>query len=1223
MNMKEHFLLTAIVIVATLSCVGQVAWASDTEVPELKYAEKLIEDGMPEVAREELEMFIEGEASDDSRQHAMILLGDIRRSRSEFDEARSLYFGAYEASPRGERACVALFMAGECSLHLGRYRDAASTFEQVAARFPECSHFCPALRNVGVAFFRRGEFAQAAKEFEKGLALCGEKRWKPELLYWLGAALTHTDAERAKATFELLRRDHRGTQAAFRGSVRLAKMLREEDNARGALDVLGDALSYKVNDELLSEAFRERAELLESLGRPGDAALAYAECSRLSPDSSVAEECNIRAQVGLLEAREYRQASALAEKLLSEKPSVRGRRTSLLTQARAARSRRAIRDALDFLSEMDCTVRADSLCLEAAAEEGEVREELGDSDGAVGSYLRALTLPGNDELHAAALMRLGELSGKQTGTGERVGASERGRAYYTLLVELYPESEHVQAAMWELARIHETVGDFSEASAAYRRLARDFPLGPRADEALERAGVLETLFPPKVGSEELRRLRALIVSAASGSLGGDKLLEQAAVLFESRLRSFGEAQAMLAQGLRSSPPERKHFMLLELSKVHMLLSRRYAFEGKTKEAAQHKAAGLRFLRDLVTQYGGTQLADDAQFALIEDELERLEPPGKYRSAASRYTEFLQGYPDSDRFEEALLGRAQALMELSAGPGDEPYLEAQASYQKLIDEFPQSSLLAEAHFGKGHMFRKAGNLDAAEREFEIVLSNYRESTPVPEAAYELGECKLARRDLERAISLYTFAFENGKTRTLRERALSRRGDCFLVKGELDKAVREYEYILKHHPTGPFADDLLARQAEAYLKRGMLREATGPVERLSTQFPNSRLLLRVLVRKGEAEAHAKDFSKAASTYARLYSEFPETRADSTVMLALGRASFESGDFSSSFDAYERTLKLAKSTATRKEAARRLVLSLAKMGDDSGAQKRMEWYEKSFPADTTLSAEIAFERGMALYEASEFDGAYERLSGASGKLRGESRKRALVTMGMCKLRQQDFPKASEHFGEAVRLASSDSTLNATAYFKLGTSLYAQSRFLEASRAYIGAVRLAPDASVRCDAWYNSALCLEKAEEWGEAASLYEEITNACEGKQARDAAFKSGYCELNAGHHRRAVTLLREALGVVDEEEKLEVQYWIGETYAAMGEFERAASEFLKVPFLYGEGSLWAVTARFKAGMAFERSGDVEAAAKQYRILLEKEGERSQWGSAAEERLLELSK
>jgi pimeloyl-ACP methyl ester carboxylesterase len=73
------------------------------------------------------------------------------------------------------------------------------------------------------------------------------------------------------------------------------------------------------------------------------------------------------------------------------------------------------------------------------------------------------------------------------------------------------------------------------------------------------------------------------------------------------------------------------------------------------------------------------------------------------------------------------------MSLSASPGDQFHTEAQASYEKLIAEFPASPLVAEARYAKGHLLRVAGQIEAAEREFEIVLAEYPESDRVAEAA----------------------------------------------------------------------------------------------------------------------------------------------------------------------------------------------------------------------------------------------------------------------------------------------------------------------------------------------------------------------------------------------------------------------------------------------------------------------------------------------------------
>jgi TolA-binding protein len=237
------------------------------------------------------------------------------------------------------------------------------------------------------------------------------------------------------------------------------------------------------------------------------------------------------------------------------------------------------------------------------------------------------------------------------------------------------------------------------------------------------------------------------------------------------------------------------------------------------------------------------------------------------------------------------------------------------------------------------------------------------------------------------------------------------------------------------------------------------------------------------------------------------------------------------------------------------------------------------------------------------------------------------ALVTMGLAKLKAGDYAAAAEAFRTAVEVGQEtprqDSSLAYTARFKLGSSLFAMSSFNEASVAYLNAVQYCRDSSQCCEAWYNGGLCLERAEDWRGAADLYLKVAGGCSGKLGKDAAFKVGYCRLNAGDNREATALLAKALETSDEAEKPEIQYWIGEAYAAAGDMERAAAEFLKVPYLYGESTLWAVTARYKAGQAFEAAGNKDAAVRQYRTIIQREGEQSEWGSMAKERLLLLSK
>jgi TolA-binding protein len=1221
----SSILLSVVISSVTLVVVPLSARAGEPtgegKSGELEYAEKLIKDGLYDVARGELGRLTGQDTPADLRQRTFMLLGEIETAASDHEKARKLYVSAYEASPKGEEACRTLMKAGESSFLLGDYKGAAAVFQKLLALFPECPLVCSAMFDLGRAHFELGDYEQAVREFERARSACAVDKENPELPLWLGRAQFRLDRGKGREIFETIVNSYPGTPAAFKASLELAAEFERQGNSGAALAMLEQALKYKkLEQNLHALGLSQYGTLLFSSGRLKEAGRSFSECFELSADSALCEKCNLRAQESFLAAGEHREADAIAQKLLSGSYGNRAKDASLLTRAESARARGDSEGALVFLGKVQRRSDVDSLYCLAKIVEAETRERLSDFRGAESAYLLAMRLSCPESLRPRVLLGLANLY------EARMEDLERASLYYGLLVELHPGSETAALAMRELANAAEKRGDFAEAARLFARIAGEFPLSDHADESLERAEALASLFPPSLQARDLGKLNSVISSSASGPPDGGRMLEQAAHVLRTEFRSYEEAATLLEQALLSAPVERKHLVLFALGEVRVLLARKAEYLGKANEVTRHKNAGLGSFRDLVSQYSDTQLADDARVELIRAELERIPSPERERRALALYSEFLQAYPETDRFDEGLFRRAEALEALSEDPEDQFAAEALSGFDRLAREFPRSQFAAEARLRKGKMLCREGNVEAGEREFEIVVDQFSSVPAAAEAAYELGECKLARRETERAASLYSFASERARSRGLRERAIARRGDSYLVAGNLKKAISEYEYVLARDPHGAFADDLLAKVAQAYLGRGMLKEASDALQRFVREFPQSTLLPGLLMRKAQAEERVGDFGVAKSTYEEVGRKFAQAGSDTSFVIGLGRASFNSGDFALSLNAFERLLNLDASDELHREAGRGAVLSLAKLGEESKLKKRLAWYLNAFPADSSIVDEIDFERGLGLYQSGRYEEAYSALSSVEAKLPSSGRMNALVTMGLSKLKVGDYAGAANSFRAALetgRGSRPDSSLVFTARFKLGTSLYAMSAYREASLAYLDAAEFCGDSSECCETWYNGALCLEKMEDWRESAGLYLRVAGACAGKLGRDAAFKAGYCKFNAGDNREAIDLLGRALESSDETEKPEIQYWIGEAHAAAGDLERAAGEFLKVPYLYGENTLWAVTARYKAGQAFEASGKKDAAVKQYRAIIQREGEQSEWGSMAKQRLLQLSK
>jgi tetratricopeptide (TPR) repeat protein len=111
------------------------------------------------------------------------------------------------------------------------------------------------------------------------------------------------------------------------------------------------------------------------------------------------------------------------------------------------------------------------------------------------------------------------------------------------------------------------------------------------------------------------------------------------------------------------------------------------------------------------------------------------------------------------------------------------------------------------------------------------------------------------------------------------------------------------------------------------------------------------------------------------------------------------------------------------------------------------------------------------------------------------------------------------------------------------------------------------------------------------------------------------------LEAGEYKDALKSLRQALVEVrDEASAAEAQYWIGECYRRLGQYEAAAVEYLRVSYLYPDQTAWSVTATYQAALVLQSLGQYEESAVLLaRVVKAAEGTRQ--GEFAQKKLDEL--
>jgi len=70
-----------------------------------------------------------------------------------------------------------------------------------------------------------------------------------------------------------------------------------------------------------------------------------------------------------------------------------------------------------------------------------------------------------------------------------------------------------------------------------------------------------------------------------------------------------------------------------------------------------------------------------------------------------------------------------------------------AFQGFISDYPQSSLVPNAHYWLGELYSAQSQLDQAAKAFDTVISDYPQSNKVPDALYKLGLLKARQGDTE--------------------------------------------------------------------------------------------------------------------------------------------------------------------------------------------------------------------------------------------------------------------------------------------------------------------------------------------------------------------------------------------------------------------------------------------------------------------------------------------
>lgn len=1176
------------------------------------FAQKLYRDGIYDLAAEQFRQFLRDHPESDRAGEAQFMVGEALYMAEEYASAASEFQVFLVHFPYHLRARDVWYRMAQCHLALEQYGEAGRSYLRFQSRFSIDSRAPEALLQAAGAFLQVKDLARARralhlfmKEYPQS-----EPRWRAKLLqarlYQLSAAAdsalilldeviaAQVEDLPANALFEkgkLLREMDRydeavesfsrviekygGSKIVDQAQFQLGLVHYEHGNYRGAIPPFEIVVDTYAQSRWHGSAQLYLAHALRQAGDDSSAIDAYRKCLATGPDT-----CHQEAQYGLA-----------------------------LSLANVGRTYEALEELEDVQRRFPQSEHAP----QAALKRGDLLVQLGNYEASVGMY-RAYILHHPEVGKSGQLqMTIGEIYEKRMRRYQRA-ADE----YHRVLID-YPDSPLTYDAQLAIGRCYEQLGDFSRARSAYEGVVSRDPKSPFAQRARERIDWIEEFCVQDLKEATAQLLSLLERAQAEKDEDFTFLIAQVAC---EQLKDFDRAAGIMEGFLSEFPGSpRAAEALFLMARSYGSLARKAAFEGDDSLSVvnfQKAEDGYRRLRD---GYPDSPWADDAELFLIEAEFRSIAPQDSamVRKMIDRYQSFLDRYPASDRLAEVQLRLGDAFMGLGDWEGPRACDEAIAHFEMVSKNSPER---AEAALKIGLCHQANGRFELAMNHFEEVKSGCPESSFALEAQLGMAQCYISLNQYSRAIDTYrAIVYRYPQSQLAREVRIEM-GDLLAETGDFEEARESYQRIFEQGYD--IAPDLHYKMAKILHSLGQMGRAVAQYEAYLEADPGGEHAAGAyygLARVQEQMAHLEE---AARGYRHLIEEYPTSPSVAEAKGRLAVVLFSLGRYEEARAACLDALTAQVADSLRIELEAKLILSSYRLRDVGPAETESKSFRKAHPDEEDYLAQFELERGN--FYLSSRKGQDARLAFKSlidDYPESHYVDDAQFGIGMAYLEEGNYEKAEEAFRSLVQNYP-QSDLVPSVYLKLGNIFHLQLNFDDAAYAYQKVVADDRAGELVPTALFNLVRTYEAANRQEQALQAAQDLVRRFpDYEDALRVRIKIGYFQVELGNYAQAISTLEGVLPEVDAEQEPEVRYWIGESYYDSGKFDSALLEYLKVAYLSQAGSMWAVTAEFKAGQTYERLGRIDEAKRLYQRMIERYGTDSQWGKAAQERLRELEK
>jgi tetratricopeptide (TPR) repeat protein len=714
---------------------------------------------------------------------------------------------------------------------------------------------------------------------------------------------------------------------------------------------------------------------------------------------------------------------------------------------------------------------------------------------------------------------------------------------FNIFQELLAHPEFKDATLFWLGETYLKGSDYVQAEKNYRQVIDLYPTSVYVPQAYYSLGW--TLFDQKKFKEAQDTFKLMVEKFPGHQLTEDAILKIAEC--EYNLGSFATAAELFKDYLTKYPQS------LKAVQVNFNIAESYYYLEKYSEA-------------------------NAYYKKVEES-----GPDPSLVVAARIS---QGWGNLKlkNYDESInaFNQAEALATLKGVLSDEIYLgkasffsetgdneHALESYSKLIELFPKSDRLLEAHLGKANIYYATQQYPKAIEEYKIVIDandqNPDHQDTVEKANFGLAWTYLKMGQVDQSIASFQTILDKTKSAAVKVSALTQIGDAYQDLEKPEKAIELYDKILKDYPESVYSDYVQYREGIAFLKCGRIESATLGFQSLRQNFPKSKYLNDVDYYLGVAYFKKNDWATAVKSIETFLnnSHHPEEFVpEANYVLALSYLNLGNAD-----EALKLFQKISKLYSGDQAVARNAEIGIAKalhqQGQDKEAVKKFKLIIYKYP-NTDAELESLLWLGQYFYKTGEYASSADYYEQIIGRFPGTERINQIrYELGQVYEMQGVYDKALNQY---KLINSSDHETFARAGLAIAAIFSKELDPQKAAETYQDIIAKSPD--FRRDAYMKLAQVYQKNNNYAKEIETYEKTLASEKGLS-----------------------------NVTD----VELQFAIGDTYELMGNFDKANEAYLKIPYLYKDEIAWVIKAYLRVARIYENSQNWENARTTYAKIL----------------------